>query len=94
MFDALDKGATPRECLYDGYIVNAIIDACFASIQSKKWEPVKLEDWRGKTGVDNVASLREFDADHVLVKEERMPDGSLKHIIRHKQTGKISQRVG
>ena len=94
MLDALDKGTTPRESLYDGYVVNAVIDACFASIASKKWEPVQLDDWRGKTGVANVANMRDFDADHVLVKEERMPDGSLKHILRNKATGKISQRIG
>lgn len=94
MFDALDGGKPPRETLYDGYVVNAIIDACFASIASKKWEPVGLDDWRGKSGVANVAHVREYDADHVLVKEERMPDGSLKHILRHKTTGKITQRVG
>jgi predicted dehydrogenase len=94
MFDAIDDGKSPRETLYDGYVVNAIIDACFASIQSKKWEPVELKDWRGREGVANVAHVRDYDGDHVLVKEERMPDGSMKHIIRNKQTGKISQRVG
>ena len=41
----------------------------------------------------NVAHVRDYDGDHVLVKEERMPDGSLKHIIRNKRTGKISQHA-
>jgi predicted dehydrogenase len=93
MFTALDCHTAPRETLYDGYVVNAIIDACYASIQSKKWEPVQLAEWRGQEGVPNVAHLRDYDAQHVLVKEERMPDGSLKLILRHKQSGKISQRV-
>jgi hypothetical protein len=34
------------ETLYDGYVVNAILDACYASARSKRWEPVEL-DWRG-----------------------------------------------
>jgi predicted dehydrogenase len=93
MFNAIDHGSTPRETFYDGYVVNAIIDAAYASIQRKSWQPVELKEWRGREGVANVASLRDYDADHVLVKEERMPDGSLKHIIRNKQTGKISQRT-
>ena len=37
--------------------------------------------------------LRDFDADHFLIKEERMTDGSTKLILRHKHTGKVSQRV-
>jgi hypothetical protein len=93
MFDAIDAGRFPRETLYDGYVVNAIIDAAYASIKSKSWQPVQLKEWRGREGVTNVAHLRDYDADHVLVKEERMPDGSLKHIVRNKQTGKISQRT-
>jgi predicted dehydrogenase len=94
MFDALDKGTTPRETFYDGYVVNAIIDAAYASIQSKSWQPVKLKVWRGHDDTRNVATVHEFDAHHMLVKEERMPDGSLTHILRDKKTGAISQRSG
>ena len=36
MFDSLDKGESPSETFYDGYIVNAIIDASYKSIKSKK----------------------------------------------------------
>ena len=28
MFNALDQGTEPRETFYDGYVVNAVIDAC------------------------------------------------------------------
>ncbi|MGD9634671.1 MAG: Gfo/Idh/MocA family oxidoreductase, partial [Pirellulales bacterium] len=94
MFEAIDGGVEPRETLYDGYVVNAIIDACYAANGSKKWEPVKLPVWRGKSDVANVSHLRDFDAEHILVKEERMPDGSAKFILRNKQTGQISQRAG
>jgi hypothetical protein len=29
MFDAIDEGRAARETFYDGYVVNAIIDACY-----------------------------------------------------------------
>ena len=35
MFDALDEGRAPRETFYDGYVVNAIIDACYRSAESR-----------------------------------------------------------
>jgi predicted dehydrogenase len=92
MFDAIDKGDQPRETFYDGYVVNAIVDAAYASIASKRWEPIDLPIWRGREGVSHVAAAEEVDADHVLVKRERMPDGSLKLIVKNKATGQISHR--
>jgi predicted dehydrogenase len=93
MFDAMEGSTAPRETFYDGLVVNSIIDAAYASIQSKRWEPVKLAVWRGREGVADVAAARDFDAEHVLLKEERMPDGSSKVILRHKQTGRVEHRV-
>jgi len=46
MFEAMDEGRQPMETFYDGYVVNAIIDACYRSAESRTWEPVELE-WRG-----------------------------------------------
>jgi predicted dehydrogenase len=40
---ALDAGKTPQETFYDGYVVNAIMDTCYKSAKTKKWEPVVLE---------------------------------------------------
>ncbi len=91
MFRALDRKKPPVETFYDGYIVNEIMDACYRSAKSKKWEPVKLKVWRGKTNVEPIAEIREYDKDHLFVKEERMPDGRIKIILKHKKTGKISQ---
>lgn len=91
---ALEQNREPRETFYDGYVVNAIMDAAYASITSKKWEPVKLEMWRGKADVDRISVDRDFDADHFLVKQEQMPDGKTKTILRNKTTGQISQRIG
>lgn len=93
MLDALDRGTEPRETLYDGYVVNAIIDAAYRSIEQKSWQRVELPIWRGREGVENLAVLREFDAEHYLIKEERMTDGSTKQILRHKRTGQVTQRV-
>jgi hypothetical protein len=41
MLDAHESGRAPMETFYDGYIVNAIIDACYRSMRSGRWEPVK-----------------------------------------------------
>ena len=47
MFGAIDEGRAPRERLYDGYVVNAVMDAVYRSAQSRAWEPVSLFEWRG-----------------------------------------------
>jgi predicted dehydrogenase len=36
----ISEGRTPRVTFEDGYTVNRIIDACYKSIQSRKWEPI------------------------------------------------------
>ena len=92
MFESIDKGKEPMEGFYDGYIVNAIIDACYASAQSKKWEPVQLKTWRGKTGGKKISGLVDYDDKHYLIKEERLPNGTIKLILKEKETGKIIQR--
>jgi len=91
MFNAMDEGRQPMETFYDGYVVNAIIDACYKSAQSKKWEPVELKVWRGGEGKDLGAALKDYDEEHYLIKEERMPNGNLKIILKNKKTGAISQ---
>jgi len=91
LFDSMDKAKQPLESFYDGYVVNAIMDACYKSVRSKKWEPVELEIWRGKNEVEQVVSFKEYDRDHYLVKEEKLADGR-KLILKNKKTGKIIQR--
>jgi predicted dehydrogenase len=93
MLDSLDKGKSPMETFYDGYIVNAIIDAAYRSVESKRWEPVKLEVWRGRENVDNLSKVVEYDSEHILIKEEKMPDGKTKLILKNRKTGKIEQKV-
>ncbi len=36
-------GAKPREDFVDGYIVNRVLDAAYASMRSGRWEPVELD---------------------------------------------------
>lgn len=93
MFDSMEKGKAPKETFYDGYVVNAILDAAYLSAKTKKWEPVILEDWRGRTGVTRDSHLKEYDADHYLVKEEMTHYGAKKVILKHKTTGKISEQI-
>ena len=92
MFNAYDKNSQPRETFYDGYIVNEIMDACYRSAKSRKWEPVKLKTWRGNEKTERINALRDYDKDNLLVKEEIMPDGTKKIILKNKKTGKISQK--
>jgi predicted dehydrogenase len=94
MFNAMDAGKAPMETFYDGYIVNAIIDASYKAAETKKWEPVEIQDWRGggSAGIEET-TLRDYDAEHYLIKAERMPNGNLKIILKHKQTGTISQVI-
>ena len=92
MFNAMDEDRAPMETFYDGYIVNAIIDACYLSAKTKKWEPVKLDIWRGKATTKKISNLKEYDSDHFLVKEERLPNGTKKIILKEKATGKIIER--
>lgn len=93
MFRAIEKGTAPRETFYDGYVVNAVLDAAYRSAKSKLWEPVQLDIWRGRTGVSKDSHLTEYDADHYLVKEEVTHYGAKKVILKHKTTGKISEQT-
>lgn len=93
MFNAMDEGRQPMETFYDGYVVNAIIDACYKSAQTKKWEPVELKVWRGGEGKGQESALKDYDEEHFLIKEERMPNGNLKVILKNKKTGAITQVI-
>jgi predicted dehydrogenase len=90
MLEAWDNGTAPMETFYDGYVVNAILDACYKSARTKQWEPVQLETWRGATQVEKIkAPAQEFEG-RILIKRERMPDGVTKYILKDKQTGQIT----
>jgi predicted dehydrogenase len=92
MFDAIDEGRKPMEDFYDGYVVNAIIDACYKSSKSKKWEPVELEIWRGNEEIKKGPKMVDYDDKYYLIKEEILPNGSKKLILKDKDSGEIIQR--
>ena len=92
MFDSFEKGVQPRETFYDGYVVNAIVDAAYKSAKTKLWEPVNLPVWRGQTGVEKPSVFQEYDAEHWFIKDEILPNGDTKVILKHKKTGEISEK--
>lgn len=92
MFNSIEKGNKPSEDFYDGYVVNAVMDACYKSAKTKKWEPVELKEWRGKTEVEQLSAFVEYDENHWLVKEEILPDGRKKVILKEKESGVILQK--
>jgi predicted dehydrogenase len=93
MFNSLEKGIAPKETFYDGYVVNAILDAAYKSAKTKLWEPVQLDIWHGQTGLSKPSNLIEYDADHYLIKEEMTHYGAKKLIIKNKKTGIISEKL-
>jgi predicted dehydrogenase len=93
MLDSLENHTEPRETFYDGYVVNAIMDACYKSAKTKKWESIELVDWRGKAGISSNIDLIEFDELHFLVKKELMPDGTTKLMLKEKSTGNVIQKI-
>ncbi|MDX1545324.1 MAG: Gfo/Idh/MocA family oxidoreductase [Christiangramia sp.] len=93
MFTAIEEKREPMETFYDGYIVNAILDAAYLSAKTRKWEQVIIEDWRGDLETDNTREMISFDDDFYLVKEETLPNGDFKQILKNKKTGDISQKI-
>ena len=92
MFNCLDNSTKPMETFYDGYVVNAMIDACYKSAKSKQWEPIQLEVWHGEESVEHLRSITEIDG-KVLLKTEVMPDGKTKQILKDPETNKIIEQI-
>ncbi len=92
MFDAMDNGGTPLETFYDGYVVNAILDAAYRSAKSRQWEPVEME-WRATEPMKPLRREAQEVDGYAVVKEERMHGNKLKQILSDKATGRIIERV-
>lgn len=93
MLNSMENNSSPIESFYDGYVVNEIMDAAYRSAKSKKWEPVKLKEWRGLP--DEAVQVQkevEYDKKHWLLKEEILPDGTKKILLKEKATGKLIQK--
>jgi predicted dehydrogenase len=93
MFNSIEKGTIPKETFYDGYVVNAVLDAAYKSAKTKLWEPVQLDIWRGQTGLSKPSNLTDYDEEHYLIKEETTHYGAKKVIMKHKKTGVISEKT-
>ena len=92
MFNALEAGRAPQETFYDGYVVNAIMDAAYRSAKSGRWAPVELFEWRGGT-TPRIASTPEQYEGQVVIKREILPDGRHKLILKDPATGDFTDRV-
>jgi len=93
ILDSWEKGVPPRESFYDGYVVNAIIDAAYQSMRSKRWEAIQLPIWRGGEGATSTQVESDYDEDHVLIKQEKMPDGRMKLILKEKKSGVVIEKT-
>jgi predicted dehydrogenase len=91
MFRAMEDGSAPRETFYDGYVVNAVMDACYRSAKSGAWEPIDL-DWRGGSTARIASSPETFEG-MTVIKREILPDGRHKLILKDEATGDFTDRV-
>ncbi len=91
MFHAMDEGRAPQETLYDGYVVNAIMDAAYRSAEAHGWVPVEL-DWRGGA-TPRIAAEPESYEGQVVIKREILPDGRHKLILKDPASGDFTDRV-
>ena len=53
MFDSYEMGRVPRETFKDGLIVNTIVDACYRSMETKRWVSI---DYGDATAVNPLTS--------------------------------------
>jgi Predicted dehydrogenases and related proteins len=92
MFGCIDNGTQPRETFFDGYVINAVMDACFVSAADGAWSPVKIDDWPFEP-TPRIAKQPELHDGHTVVKNEVLPDGRSKLILKHSVTGEIFEKV-
>ena len=91
MFRAIDEGRAPQETFYDGYVVNAIMDACYRSAKTGRGRTSTL-DWRGGS-TPRIASTPERYEGLVVIKREILPDGRHKLILKDEASGDFTDRV-
>jgi predicted dehydrogenase len=91
MFDSMEAGRPAMETFYDGYVVNAVMDAAYRSATAHAWAPVEL-DWRGGS-TPRIASTPETYEGQVVIKREILPDGRHKLILKDPATGDFTDRV-
>jgi hypothetical protein len=92
MFDAIEEGRAPRETFYDGYVVNAVMDAAYRSAKTRAWEPVNLFEWRGEK-TNRIAKTMESYEGQMVIKRELLPDGRTKLILKDPASGDFTDRI-
>jgi hypothetical protein len=92
MFESMEAGRAPRETFYDGYVVNAVMDACYRSAKSRSWEPVELFEWRGGSTA-RIAKTPETFEGQTVIKREILPDGRHKLIVKDPASGDFTDRI-
>jgi len=95
MLDSYENRKIPRETFYDGYVVNAIIDAAYRSMESKRWEAIGIDDWRGcsDTVVGDPLQQQSCEETQMVIKRETLPDGTRRVILKNKITGETSSVI-
>src|ERR1700712_590462 len=93
MFNAIENKQQPMESFYDGYIVNAILDAAYKSAKTGIWEKVLIDDWRGDEPAVTGTTFTSFDDDYYLIKKEILPTGESKLILKHKISGEVTVKT-
>ena len=91
MFRAIESGSQPRETFYDGYVVNAVMDACYRSGTSGRWEAVDVE-WRGGSTA-RIGSTPETFEGQTVIKREILPDGRHRLIVKDPESGDFLDRI-
>ena len=94
MFRAMESGGAPQETFYDGYVVNAVMDASFRSAKSGRWEPIEMFEWRGGSAPRIGAGVKPETYDgKIVIKRELLPDGRFKLILKDPASGDFVDRV-
>jgi hypothetical protein len=91
MFHSMEAGTAPMETFYDGYVVNAIMDACYKSAESNGWAKVEL-DWRGGS-TPRISSKPQTFEGKTIIKQETLPDGRVKLILKDPKTQEFTDRI-
>jgi len=87
MLDSWEAGRAPMETFQDGYVVNAIIDACYKSMKSGRWEPVELAGVKAGVAIKPAKPVRRAPL-KVPEKASRRPQEAKTAANRGKGRGK------
>ena len=82
------RARAPRETFYDGYVVNAVMDAGLPLGQVTRVGAGQLAEWRGGTAARiGSGTTPEMHDGKVVIKREILPDGRHKLILKDPASG-------